>query len=152
MIHDTDDSESSISETTPRYHGDMELKDSEPDFSSSSSNESDATLPSDDNEIWDVSDSDSDSNNSANSSTVIRAISIFISMFHLTFCLPEKAIVTMLAFLRTLFSSLSSLCQPLSLLSELAMSLPQSVYGIRKYLKHSDEFCGVSSVCEILPP
>lgn len=123
---------------------DVEPQDSEPDISSSSS-ESDATLPSDDNEIWDVSDSDgdaNDSNNDANhsTSTIIRAISIFISMFHLTFRLPEKAIVTLLAFLRTLFSYLASLCQPLSLLAELATSLPRSVCGIRKYLKHSDEY------------
>jgi hypothetical protein len=120
-----------------------EPEESEPDFLSSSS-DSDTTLPSDDNEIWDVSDSDSDSNDSnrsASAGTIIRAISIFISMFHLAFRLPEKAIVTLLAFLRILFSYLASLCQPLSsLLSDLATSLPRSVYGIRKYLKHSDEY------------
>ena len=59
-----------MSETQRHYIDDgldmnLELEDSEPDFSSSSS-ESDATLPSDDNEIWDVSDLDSNSNDSNN--------------------------------------------------------------------------------------
>ena len=76
---------------------DVEPQDSEPDISSSSS-KSDATLPSDDNEIWDVSDSDgdaNDSNNDANhsTSTIIRAISIFISMLTISLLRCDHTIV-----------------------------------------------------------
>ena len=150
---DSDISASSHDENKSVSDSIMEIQDedstalSAPTFSSSSSSsDSETTVPSDDNEIWDISDSDSggdantlESSRDHNASTVTRTISLFLVLFQLTFRLSEKAIITLLAFLRALFSFLASLCQA-SLLAELAINLPRSVYGIRRYLKHTNEY------------
>lgn len=68
-----------------------------------------------------------------------RTISHFLLLFQLTFRLPEKAMHTLLHFLRALFSFLSSLCQG-SLLAELSISLPRSLYGVRRCLKRTNEY------------
>lgn len=105
---------------------------------------SESELPfSDNDEIWDFSDSESDENqeeSSIDGNTLIRGISYFLGLFHLTFRLSEKAMVALLAFLRTIFAYLASLRPQLSLLNELACKLPRSLYGIRKYFKHKDEY------------
>lgn len=80
-----------------------------------------------------------------------RTISHFLLLFQLTFCLPEKAMHTLLHFLRALFSFLSSLCQG-SLLAELSISLPRSLYGVRRYLERTNKWihpiCSMSSLCQ----
>ena len=58
------DSSSSLSKNNDGELG-MEFEPEEPSFTSSSS-DSDTTLPSDDNEIWDISDSDGESCSDAN--------------------------------------------------------------------------------------
>ena len=110
------------------------------------------SLPSDDDEIWDTSDSDCDANESATNestnrtvSNTIRGMSLFLALFHLTYRVLERAMVELLSFLRSLFCLLASFCQ-VSLLSEVALSIPRSLYGIRKFLKHTNEYT-VYAVC-----
>jgi hypothetical protein len=104
-----------------------------------SSSESEMLL-SDNDEIWDFLDSESEEESSMENNALIRGICYFLGLFHLIFRLSEKAMVALLAFLRTLFSYIASLRPQLSLLNELAYKLPRSLYGIRKYFKHKDEY------------
>ena len=124
---DSDISASSHDENKSVSDGIMEIQDedstalSAPTFSSSSSSsssDSETTVPSDGNEIRDISDSDSggdandlESSRDHDASTVTRTISLFLVLFQLIFRLSEKAIITLFAFLRVLFSFLASLCQ-----------------------------------------
>lgn len=89
------------------------------------------TLPSDDDEIWNTFDSDDDARetntlNNSGISSLSRGISFFIALFHLSFRLSEKAIVSLLLFLRTLFSYLATVCQ-VTLLTDIAKSIPRSL-------------------------
>ena len=111
-----------------------------------SSNESESVSESDYSsgsaiEIWDESDSE-DCEEQVNSfgslsNQIISAISFFLVFYHLTYRLSERAINTLIGFLRTLFNFLSSMTGH-TLLLELARAFPKTLYGARSAYKLND--------------
>ena len=109
---DHDDSIISVDEYSMNAPCDSPDVDDETDLQLATSS-SESEMPfSDNDEIWDFSDSESDENqeeSSMDGNTLIRGISYFLGLFHLTFRLSEKAMVALLAFLRTVFAYIASL-------------------------------------------
>ena len=69
---------------------------------------------------------------------VLFGISTFLNFFQLTYHISERAMVTLLLFLRTLLLYLSTFSQGNSILKTLAQLIPKSLYSIRKIIRKSD--------------
>ena len=104
---------------------------------------SDYDSSSDGEEVWEISESESDETEPgiANNHTVqnlLFDIAMFLS-FHIFYKLTERATIALLVFLKTLFNFIGGITST-RLLLELANALPKSLYGIRKYFKRQNDF------------
>ena len=108
-------------------------------FYSSSESESDSDCASSsDIEIWDRSDIEDFQEEPNNSiGQVISAVSFFLVFFHLTYRISERAINTLVGFLRALFHFLSIMTGN-AILTELSGVFPKTLHGARNIYKLND--------------
>ena len=103
------------------------------------------TSSSDGEEVWELSESESDDNfsielkASETASNLLLGISLFLNIFHLCHQLSERAMLALLEFLRSLFAFIAAICRN-QILFEIANTLPKSLYTIRKRFRKVDGF------------
>ena len=104
---------------------------------------SDYDSRSDGEEVWEISESESDETEPgiANNHTVqnlLFDLAMFLFFFHIFYKLTERATIALLAKMKTLFIFIGGISSTWLLL-ELANALPKSLYGIRKYFKRQND-------------
>lgn len=93
-------------------------------------------------EVWDISLSDSDEDTDATgevSSKLVHAVSVFLMFFHLFYNVSERAMTALLRFIRSLLGYLATVCG-IPRLVELAKAIPMSLATIRKMFNPMVEF------------
>ncbi len=107
--------------------------------SSSSSNESSSSSESESGpEIWDLSSSESEIDESEPDrpqSQLQRMVCIFLAFFQLCFRISDKAMAHLLTFLSALFHHFSSMLQNAPVLRLFSEGFPRTLYSLRKSLK-----------------
>ena len=94
-------------------------------------------------EVWDETGGESDTGDSSagekhdSVTTVVSGISIFLVFFHLIYHLSERAITTLLGFIRTLIHYLA-VVTGYELLQKIVHALPKTLHAVRAALKHND--------------
>ena len=87
-------------------------------------------------EVWEASDMSASSSEEDNevtdeASSMLNGISIFLNLLHLCYMLPERAMLSLLRFMATLFIYIAHICKS-PVLQEVASTIPKSLYGIHK--------------------
>ena len=112
------------------------------------SNSSSESLSGD--EIWEASDSESDTESekieNVATSTVISSIFLFLNVFHLCYRLSERGITLLIKFLKHVFLHMANICRSPMLL-EVANHLPSSLYKLQKYFGNSANKYTTYAVC-----
>ena len=124
-----------------RYFTDISLSDSDSDMTMSSNEISSL----DGEELWDLSESESDEGGVEVNPKVSNVLYGFLNLYHLCYQLSERAIVALLKFIGILFRHLAAVCNN-PLLTDIARVLPKSLYKIHKYFK-GDYQCIEYAVC-----
>jgi len=108
-----------------------------------------------DEEIWESSDDedlDSDDCSTCDNQTVrnvLFGVSLFLNFFQLTYRVSERAMTTLLTFLRTLITYLATASQGNLILNALAQALPKSLYSIRKLVARYQGGVSEYAVCPV---
>ena len=108
-----------------------------------------------DEEIWESSDDedlDSDDFSTCDNQTVrnvLFGVSLFLNFFQLTYRVSERAMTTLLTFLRTLITYLATASQGNLILNALAQTLPKSLYSIRKLVARYQGGVSEYAVCPV---
>ena len=103
-------------------------------FPSSASEESDSSVDDDleGEEIWDSSDDEAqpEVNKTFVAERILQGIALFLTKFQLTFRIPERAMLALLVFLKTLLMFLSNMIRH-SLVIEVYHLLPRTMWKIK---------------------
>lgn len=108
-----------------------------------------------DEEIWESSDDEdleSDDCSTCDNQTVrnvLFGVSLFLNFFQLTYRVSERAMTTLLTFLRTLITYLATASQGNLILNALAQALPKSLYSIRKLVARYQGGVSEYAVCQV---
>ena len=97
-------------------------------------------------EIWESS-GDEDNSIACENQTAMNIVSLFLNFFQLTYRISERAMLTLLAFLKVLISYLATFSQGNSVLKTFAQVIPKSVYSIRKVIAKNKDFVTEYVVC-----
>ena len=92
--------------------------------------------------IWELSDSEVEGEVSNGSNDLVKqfvfGLTFFLSVFHTFYRLSERAMISLLSFLKSVFYYLGKI-QSNQLLLDVALALPKSVYGLQKGFKYADD-------------
>ena len=93
-------------------------------------------------EVWDIqlsssgeSDIECSDEGQKEAKSLLHVLSIFLNFFHLTFRVSERAMLTLLCFIHTLFQYISLVIGKHETIDSLISLFSKSLYGIRKSIK-----------------
>ena len=138
-VQQSDQSEHSFNGNN--FPSDEASMDSDMDFGS------DGEESSDGEELWECSDESSNELDevSGDVQNVLFSITLFLNFFHLCYHVSERGMANLLKFIRVLVSCIAKLCNN-TLLTQLAIALPKSLYSVRKHFT-KDNHCIEYVVC-----